>query len=413
MTEPDPNQDKEDLGAVVAAQLIPAFANILDFSAEATGLEQVLPEGCTYRRIGPGQYPEAAQGDLILLFGVLGRHEAPLEILRRVRLLERPLICDHEIGAAQDISAFDVTALQRLMQQAGFRQHSRQRINATRTVFKWEPDGDGPALPRSRPKKILVLSYYNVRNFGDRLGYHVINSLLPADALITHAPLNPMTIPEGQFDLAILGFGSSLNAPSLRHPDLHRLIDATPHSIGIFGTQYRHQYRELMDPRLFDALLDKLTTWWARYEDDVLAFGRGRTNVRHLGDWLISAFPNAVPTLDKTLAIPADVMDKDLPLDRVIQEIQAYRRVSTARIHPMLCALTSAEEVAYQEQRELAGNSAESGKFRSQLYDIFGRTFDEGRFFKVDHQAVIRYKMMVAANIAALKAQISGLLSSV
>jgi hypothetical protein len=99
-----------------------------------------------------------------------------------------------------------------------------------------------------------------------------------------------------------------------------------------------------------------------------------------------------------------------LPLDRVIQQIQGYRRVSTARVHPMLCALTSAEEVRFQEQAEHP-NQPSSGKFRSQLYDVFGRTFEENTYFKVDREAVVRYKCKVDANMAELKAQIARLLA--
>jgi hypothetical protein len=257
---------------------------------------------------------------------------------------------------------------------------------------------------------VLVLSYYNDPNFGDRLGYHLINALLPPDAVVTHASVKPWTVPEGPFDLLILGIGNSLNAATVARPELHRLVEAIPHTLGIFGTQYRYQYTKLIDPKLFDSLLGKMTTWWARYEEDVNAFGRGRDNVRHLGDFLISAFPNATPTIDKTLVIPPDIKTRDLSLDRVIQQIQSYRRVSTARIHPMLCALTSAEEVSYQEQQE-DPNQASSGKFRSQLYDIFGRTFEENKFFTVDRDAVIRYKCKVEANIAEMRAEIFRLLA--
>jgi hypothetical protein len=259
-------------------------------------------------------------------------------------------------------------------------------------------------------KKVLVLSYLNVHNFGDRLGYHVINGLLPAGVQVTHGALNFVNVPDDHYDLLILGLGHSLNAPAMQRPELQRFIETVPHTLGIFGTQYRNQYREAMDPRLFGALLDRMTMWWARYEDDISIFGGGRSNVRHLGDWLISAFPMTTPTFDKTLTIPADIVKSELPLDRMIQRIQAYRRVSTARIHPMLCALTSAQEVAFQDQREMPGSAAESGKFRAQLRDIFGRAFEENTFFKVDRAAVVRYKIMVEANMAALRAQICALL---
>ena len=264
-----------------------------------------------------------------------------------------------------------------------------------------------PAAPL---KKVLVLSYLNYRNFGDRLGYHVVNSVLPANAVVTHLPLNTPVFPDEPFDLLILGVGHSLNAPSIARPEIQRLIATAPRILGIFGTQYPYQYREMLEPGVFEALLDRMTTWWARNRSDVETFGGGRANVRHLGDWLISAFPMATPRLDRTLTIGPEVVDKDVSLDRVIQQIQAYRLVSSARIHPLLCALTSAEQVRFQEQREAFGRKTESGKFATMLTDIFGRSFDEDVFFAVDRDAVLRYKLLVEANMAALRAEVRALL---
>lgn len=258
--------------------------------------------------------------------------------------------------------------------------------------------------------RILVLSYHQYQNFGDRLGYHVVNGLLPARAIVTHASLASSDYPAGPFDLLILGAGHSLNATTIRRPELLLLLDSVPHSIGIFGTQYPYQYRDLIDPGLFGGMLDRLTTWWARYASDVTQFGSGRANVRHLGDCLISAFAMTVPILDRALIVPPEVVNTELALDRTIQKIQAYRRVRTARLHPLLCALTSAEEVAYHEQREGPQQGQPSGKFAAQLQDVFGRSFPEGEFFKVDRDAVLRYKIMVEANMAELKAQIAALL---
>lgn len=314
--------------------------------------------------------------------------------------LGRPLV----LRATADQAA----TLDGLLAEAGFRPQHRLSLLSGGVLGKWLP-GDPPAPVRT--KRVLVLSYFNTANFGDRLGYHIINGLLPAHAEVTHAAVSPWEVEEHDYDLLVIGIGNSLNAPTMGRPELHRLVARARHSIGIFGTQYSYQYREMMDPALFGLLLDGLTTWWARYEEDVLAFGRGRGNVRHLGDWLVSAFPMAEPTLDKTLVVPADFMNKELSLDRTIQKIQAYRRVRTARIHPMLCALTSAREIAYDEQREGADKVRESGKFRAQLYDIFGRGFDEGSFFRVDRDAVLRYKMKVEANIAELRAEIAALLA--
>ena len=43
-----------------------------------------------------------------------------------------------------------------------------------------------------------------------------------------------------------------------------------------------------------------------------------------------------------------------------------------------------------------------SGKFRSMLIDIFGRSYPERQFFLVDRDAVARYKARVHGNVAAV-----------
>ena len=399
-----------------AAQLIGAFSNILDVCAGRTDFLQALPDGCDYRSCRPGEpaasaslgelgkvaFANGGPADVITLFGVLEALDEPVDYLRSLRALGRPVVFSY---SARDGAEAELTSL---LQDAGFWLQQRADVGDGRYVCKAAP-GAAPRAP-ARAKKVLVLSYYNDRNFGDRLGFHVINSLIPAGAVVTHACVKPWTVPDEHFDLLILGIGNSLNSATIARPELHRLVERTPHTIGVFGTQYRYQYRELVDPKLIDGLLANMTTWWARYEEDIQAFGRGRNNVRHLGDFLISAFPLAAPTDPRTLVIKADIKSKDVGLDRLIQEIQTYRRVSTARIHPMLCALTSAEQVAFQEQQE-DPRGRSSGKFRSQLYDIFGRTFDENAFFSVDRDAVARYKRRVEANMGDLRVQISELLA--
>lgn len=265
-----------------------------------------------------------------------------------------------------------------------------------------------PAFPL---KRVLVLSYLNYKNFGDRLGFQIINALMPANVQLVHAALNYSFIPEGDFDLMILGLGQSLNASSILRPELVELVARIPHTIGIFGTQYHSQYRDVLTPRQFQNFLNRLTTWWARYETDISDFGQGRDNVRHLGDWLISAFPMTEPRLDEPLVVEARSREVEAPLDRSIQWIQAYREVRSARLHPLLCALTSAERVSYQEQRETPKPEEKSGKFEAMLLDIFGRTWPEDELFEVDRAAVVRYKMKVETNMAALRQQIVDLLA--
>jgi len=105
-----------------------------------------------------------------------------------------------------------------------------------------------------------------------------------------------------------------------------------------------------------------------------------------------------------------DEVKKNLPLDRIITQIQQYRRVFSTRMHPLLCALTSAEQVAYVEQRESRSGQV-SGKFESMLLDIFGRTFPENRLWTVDRSAVIRYRDQVRRKLTDLETTLGALLA--
>ncbi len=184
---------------------------------------------------------------------------------------------------------------------------------------------------------------------------------------------------------------------------LWALLDRAPRAVGIFGTQYR----EKTDPTRMAGLLDRLHTWYARFEEDILWYGKGRSNVIHLGDWLVSAFPMSRGDNPDTLTI-RDVIWNDLPLDRTIQNIQSYRSVFSTRMHPLLCAFTSAEKVAYEEQQQ-GNDGIYSGKFRSLLIDVFGRTFPPNEFFSVDRAAVIAYKVKVQKAMTAMRVALAEL----
>ena len=54
-----------------------------------------------------------------------------------------------------------------------------------------------------------------------------------------------------------------------------------------------------------------------------------------------------------------------------------------------------------------------SGKFRSMLVDIFGRSYPEREFFMVDRDAVMRYKARVHRNVAKVAERIEQLLRNV
>jgi len=52
------------------------------------------------------------------------------------------------------------------------------------------------------------------------------------------------------------------------------------------------------------------------------------------------------------------------PVPSIRARSGAHRQVHSKRLHPLLCALASAERVAYTEQRETPTRNP-SGKFRS------------------------------------------------
>jgi hypothetical protein len=143
-----------------------------------------------------------------------------------------------------------------------------------------------------------------------------------------------------------------------------------------------------------------------------MMYGRGRSNVVHLGDWMIDQFPLTQATLDEPLQIGVEI-GSEIPLDRTIQLIQRHKQVYSARLHPFLCALTSAHYAAYAEEGSRQMPGIVSGKFRSMLIDIFGRTYPEKQFFMVDRDAVARYKARVHRNVAQVGERIGGLLRNV
>jgi hypothetical protein len=125
---------------------------------------------------------------------------------------------------------------------------------------------------------------------------------------------------------------------------------------------------------------------------------------------MIGAFPMTLPKSGDRLDV-GEEMWNDLPLDRTIQEIQRHATVFSSKLHPLLCALTSAERVGYREQREAGGTI--SGKFRSMFLDIFGRTFPEEVLFEVNRDQVLNYKRSVEIRVSELRARIHRLLDVV
>ena len=418
-----------DARAELAAHFIPAGAHVLDLGCGIMSLQRFLPHGCSYQGcdlvardpqtivcdFNMGGFPtEAAiDADIISVLGVLeyvSDAEAFFTHLRSANCDVVLSYCAADLSGSIDraslgwINHFSFLDLASLLDRHGFRIVTSLRVDSLQVLMRLTP-ADPRASPN--PSSVAVISYNDVGNFGDRLGYHMINSLLPSDATVHHLTFQTLDQAHDTYDLVVLGIGNSIYQPLLRD-DLLEVVKRGKAKVGIFGTQYR----ELIPRPSLDRLIDRLDLWFARYEDDVLMYGRGRSNVEHLGDWLIDQFPMSTPTDGDELYIGDEIMN-ELSLDRTIQHIQRYKKVSSTRLHPLLCALTSAETVAYQEQPVGGGTSIVSGKFRSMLIDIFGRTYPEKTYFAVDRDAVARYKKRVHGNVATVGARLDAMLRSV
>jgi hypothetical protein len=184
------------------------------------------------------------------------------------------------------------------------------------------------------------------------------------------------------YDLVILGTGNGLFPPLLGDEVLD-IVSRSKAAIGIFGTQGR----ELISRPTLD-------TWFARYEDDVLMYGRGHSNVVHIGDWLIDQFPLTRAINDEPLVVDNE-LGQELALDRAISTIQRHKQVYST-VPTALCALTSAELAAYAEiptqQPDLA-----TGQFRSRLIDVFGRAYrHRNSFWSIGTQSLATRRVSTA-----------------
>lgn len=417
-----------DARAELAAQFIPAGARVLDLGCGNMSLRRFLPHGASYRGcdlvareadtivcdFNAGEFPTeaSAEADIITLLGVLEYIPDADAFFAHLRSAKRDVVlsyCATDLTSSVDrpalgwLTHYSFLGLAKLFDRHGFQITATAPVDPLQILMRLTPVH---RLPAVNPSNVAVISYNDVGNFGDRLGYHMINSLLPGDALVDHLTFRTLDRARASYDLIVLGIGNSIYGPLLTD-ELMKVLSRGKAKVGIFGTQYR----DLIPRAALDGLVDRLDTWFARYADDVLLYGRGRSNVEHLGDWLIDQFPMTTPVVDEQLNIGDEIWN-NLPLDRVIQDIQRHKKVFSTRLHPLLCALTSAETVAYTEQT--AGDTAiVSGKFRSMLIDIFGRTYPEKDFFAVDRDAVSRYRLRVHGNVAKVGSRLQAMLSNV
>lgn len=417
------------------ARFIARGRDIIDIGCGAMHIEKYLPMGCTYKPydvvkrdkrtelidLNKGEFPKTKAYDQILLLDVLPYIDDVLSVLKSIKQSQQQALITYPCTNGKDteervrlgyVNHFTLEQFKTLVDKAGLRLFHAEPYRRLDTIFVLKPKEDfQETFVESRrhissDKKVLVLSYNNVGNFGDRLGYHLINQILPPQVTVYWGNFQPFTVPSGVFDLLIIGIGNSLYQP-MCIKELMDLTKMTKHVIGIFGTQFRHSLNKMYVSKL----IDNMDYWFARFLEDKLLYGKHNDKVIHLGDWLTSTFPLSEPTiLDKSYMISVDDVWKEPPLDRLMQNILSYGYVNSPGIHPLLCAFHGARAVAYRESLDKPGGK-KTGKFRSMFMDVFGRDVLEGSVFDIERDKLIEYRLMVDDNLRKLQNAVIEVLS--
>jgi hypothetical protein len=373
----------------VITHFIPAGARILE--VDAASLTRHLPFGSMYRSAKREVVNAAiaARYDLIVMLAPLQTQTGAEAFLRELAKAERPLLISY-----RNDDRLGFHDLVRLVGRNGFRIETSAGVGDDETILRLAPARKMAAVA---PCSVAVLS--GGMTFGERLGRQMIASLLPGEANVHHIDFGDLGAARETYDLVVLGAGQGLFHP-LFDSDVLDVLKRGRITVGIFGTQQR----ELLPRVAVDHLLDNLDIWFARSRDDVMLYGRGRENVTYLGDWLVDQFPLGHGRDGELLTLNEDSL-RDLPLDRSIAAIQRHSAVFARALAPFLCALNSADTVAYADEIGVP-----SGEFRSLLIDIFGRSFPDSEFFQVDREAMLRYRARVHRNVALMRVRIDALL---
>jgi Methyltransferase domain len=426
LVDPNALERAPDERAAFAAQFIPVGARVLELGCGRMALKRFLPNGRSYQGcdlvarddntvvcdFNAGEFPSeaAAQSDIIVMLGLLETIVDVESFFTHLRFSKRDMVlsycatnltgkCDRAaLGWVNSFSFFD---LARLFDRYGFRIECTAPIDSAQALMRVTP---AERLLPVTPCSVAVVSGDAADQFGSRLGLHMINALLPGEADVHHLTFRTLAQAREAYDLVVVGTGDSLFQPLIGN-EVFDIVGRGKAAIGVFGTQYR----ELIPRPALERLIERFDTWFARYQDDMLMYGRGRNNVEHLGDWLIDMFPLTTATEDEQLRI--GVATADVSLD--IEIIQRHKKVYSAAPLPFLCALTSAELAAYAESSAADMPGAAAGHFRSMLIDIFGRSYPEKEFFLVDRDAVTRYKARIHRNVMRVGERIEAILRNV
>jgi hypothetical protein len=243
----------------------------------APASRQETPGACRrleYRRI-PTE--AAMRADVIVMFGVLERVKDIESLFTHLRFCKRDILVScYPTDLAKNgertqglVNRMSLCDLALLFDRYGFRIESTAPVDESQMLMRLTP------MERLTPvasRNVAVISGDDTNDLAARLGRQLINAVLPGECRVHHLTAGMLDQAQQNYDLVILGAGSSLFPPLLGEGALD-VISRAKSAIGIFGTQGR----ELIARPVFDRVLDRLDTWFARYEDDVLMFGVAAT----------------------------------------------------------------------------------------------------------------------------------------
>jgi hypothetical protein len=381
----------------LAVQFIPAGAHVLELGADRS-LKPLLPPGCALQSRPLKRDVSADGADVVValralddardrdaVFAQLAKAGCPLIVAYR----PRDLAPESQERGNDRLGFYD---LARLVDRHGYRIDQQAPLADDEVLLRVVPAPD--TLP-PLPSQVAVVTGGD--DFGNRLGLRLVQSLLPPHADLHHLTFDALGDARDHYDLIVVGNGTALCQPLIA-PQTLRLLDRAGKAIGLFGTCYR----ELIPRAALDRLLDRLDTWYAPHQEDLLTFDRGRCSAVHLGNALIDLLPLGQAEAEEPLELTRAGL-LSLPLDQSIEALRRHRQVTASDAAALLCALTTADVAAYTADEG-------SGACRSLLIDVFGRGYVEREAFVIDRDPVLRYKTMVRANLAVLRGRIEALL---
>jgi hypothetical protein len=196
-------------------------------SPVTTYLQPFLPPGCDYQRCDLAVYnaqsigndfkksrlatDRANNADIIAVLGVLEYMPDAETFFARLRSSNRDVVlsyCPTDLSGPIDrksfgwLTHFSFFDLAELFDRHGFRIAATIPVDSLQMLMRLTRTDQHSLI---NPCSVAVISYNDIGNFGDRLGYHIINSLLPSEAAVHHLTFRTLDRARDKYDLVVVG----------------------------------------------------------------------------------------------------------------------------------------------------------------------------------------------------------------